>query len=739
MFTCGVRDFKLLFPEIEIDVSSNFKDSVFLHNPYLTKLNKKDEGVEFYKVGYPIINNANAASTHFTQGFLFDMLAAADYHERLPMPIYKLMSMFSNGRIGDPDIKVEELKPYRDICKDFHRQRPDVHLTKDEKRTNIIRDMYGVEKYWVIAPGGKRDCTTKIWDWRRFQKVVDYFDGQIKFVVVGRSDHLVEKLRGVLDLTDKFNDNLRGIFPLVYHSEGVVSGVSFLMHLAAAFPATHEQFEAKGRKPCVAIYGGREPTTFTCYTNHQVLHTNGAWTCCDNGGCWQSRVVPIIKDPDKNNRMCHNTVVREGRTIQGCMDNITADDVIRSIEKYYQGNIYRYAIKTRTTKIEVLPTQDKVTGISLLGLKPKPLFYRLRPSKKEIIFLASMKSKGGGEQSAAHIVELMRAAGWKVHFVPYADVHENFKGIQLAPYDFSTLAANQKPDIPLFFYANDQIWDFCEKAQEIVAKASAVGIGINFANGSLPKCKWLHETGKLKAVVFQNEEKRDEFDRDVIGFENTNRVVLFGAINLDKFLDICPPNRNGSGSKDFVVLKHGLPDWRKYVTNQSQGTGDKIHIWQKKFFKETDAEFYSRLLKDIPDIRFEFMEAHPEVIDAFKDEPRMKFYKFNEIPVEEFLARGHVYLHRMSNAWRDQYPRVVAEALAAGLPVLSEPRDGTKDRIIHGNTGFYCCHYDEYLLNLKTLKRKEGLRSTMGQFAKDWARQNLDPRRWLDVLEQNLF
>ena len=97
--------------------------------------------------------------------------------------------------------------------------------------------------------------------------------------------------------------------------------------------------------------------------------------------------------------------------------------------------------------------------------------------------------------------------------------------------------------------------------------------------------------------------------------------------------------------------------------------------------------------------------------------------------------RGHIYLYRSSNKWRDQYPRVVAEALAAGLPVLSEPRDGTKDRIVHGVTGFYCCHYDEFLLNVRTLRRKTDLCYEMGNTAKQWAKKNLDPERWVEVIE----
>ena len=129
------------------------------------------------------------------------------------------------------------------------------------------------------------------------------------------------------------------------------------------------------------------------------------------------------------------------------------------------------------------------------------------------------------------------------------------------------------------------------------------------------------------------------------------------------------------------------------------------------------------------------MAAHPEVIQAFGHEPRMIFHDWNSMSPEQFLSTGHLYLHRMSNAWRDQFPRVVAEALAAGLPVLSEPRDGTRDRMDYGNIGLHCIDYDGFLYAIKLLQRKEKYRQEMGAKAKDWARANLDPRRWIETLE----
>ena len=718
MFTCGIRDFKLLFPDIEINVDSNFP-ALWENNPHLTRtLQQSQEGVEFYKVGYPIINNSNNSSMHFTQGFLLDMIAVADGTKSLGMSIGEFSRTFSKGSVGDYDLGVGNIdkepfatwkEKYDKITKQgFGRQYADIFLTEQEKSYDMIKDVYGVEKYWLIAPGGKTDCTCKIWDWRRFQKVVDHFDGLIKFVTIGKSEHVLERLDNVIDLTDKFNKDIRSLLPLTYHAEGCVSGVTFLMHLAAAMPPKRKN----ERKPCVSIYGGREPTSFTAYCNHQILHTNGAFDCCDNGGCWHSRVVPLGTSPSRNTRICRNPLLDNGRTIPACMNAITSDDVIRSLEKYYDGNIYSY-MKPQKKKIE-----KKIEIVE-------------KVNEKELNLLASLSSKGGGEQSALKVAEVLRESGWKINFHPWDSVHKNYIDKEICKGSFKDgMLENMKSGLPLLFYANDQIGPFLESAQDIVNKSSDVIIGINYINSSLPKNRWLDTTNKLRAVIFQNQEKKNEFERDRIGFEHTKQIVLFGAIDLNQFLEILPKEKKD----DLVILKHCTSDWRKYITTESAKAGEKIHLWQKNIIKEDDMKFYSRLLKDTKNTRFEFMEAHKEIADFFKNEPRMIFHKWDSIPVTEFLARGHIYLYRTSNAWRDQYPRVVAEALAAGLPVLSEPRDGTKDRMDYGNIGFHCVDYDGFLYAIKLLQRKEKYRQRMAMEAKSWAKNNLDPKKWVEVI-----
>lgn len=750
MFTAGIRDFKLLFPYIRINVETNQK-ILFENNPYIDRtLKKGDPEVEFYTVGYPL-GSINESHRHFAGMFFMDMVANVDEHSPLytedgkRFPLWQFCAAYANGNVGDPSMadkgkNAKAREPFISIRekykklgdKGFCKQCGDIHLSEEEKKNNLIERVYGFDKYWVVAPGGKRDCTAKVWDWRRFQEVINHFDGRIKFVVIGRSDHLVEKLDNVIDLTDKFNKDVRGLIPLVYHAEGCVSGPSFLNHLAAAVPPKNRN----SRKPCVVIWGGREPSHWCNYTNHQMLHMNGVFDCCDNGGCWKARIVPLQKDPQHNKNLCSNKIVSEGKTIQACMHSITTQDVIRAIEKYYDGNIYTYSNFERK---ETVCVQDK---------KEEETVVVSEKVGKEINLLGNLNTSGGGEQSLVKIAEVLDKAGWKVNLHPWGSVHKNFSNVpQLvnkpfrkpgtSSFEFGPMEKEMRSGVPLLFYGNDCVWDFPKYAQGIVNKSSTVIMSINFMNGDLPKCEWLDKTGKLKCVVFQNPEKLEDWERQSFLFRKTKLMVGVGAIDLTKMLEVCPPEHyNGP----FVILKHGKADARKYVTKQTQNKGPKPHIWQKHFGKELSTKFYSRLLKDTKDTVFEFMEAPSELVNFFKDEPRMVFHKWNAMPVEDFLSRGHLYLDHLSNDWSHSYPRTVGEAMAAGLPIICEPRDGQMDRVgrRYGDSGLLAVDYDEFCEGIRKFQRKEKWRQEVGRFNKDWARTNLRPEKWVEIIEDSL-
>ena len=141
--------------------------------------------------------------------------------------------------------------------------------------------------------------------------------------------------------------SLRQFIRLMHHAAGVVCPVTFAMHLAAA---VETRAGAPKVRPCVVIAGGREPTHWEAYPQHQYLSTVGALSCCLEGGCWKSR-CQLVGDGDEKDRrnVCEQPVqLTPDLRIPRCLDMITADDVIRRIELYLAG-VHDQPIATERT------------------------------------------------------------------------------------------------------------------------------------------------------------------------------------------------------------------------------------------------------------------------------------------------------------------------------------------------------------------------------------------------------
>ena len=113
------------------------------------------------------------------------------------------------------------------------------------------------------------------------------------------------------------------------------------MHLPAAVDVPPGRPK---NRACVVVAGGREPQQWEAYPHHQFLSTNGALDCCDNGGCWRSRCQKVGDGDPKDDDLCLYPVqVDRDLQVRKCVAMITAGDVIRRIELYYQSGGALYA------------------------------------------------------------------------------------------------------------------------------------------------------------------------------------------------------------------------------------------------------------------------------------------------------------------------------------------------------------------------------------------------------------
>jgi len=296
VMTNAIRDLHLAHPgKFITDVRTPASD-IFVNNPYITKL-QYDEG-EYNKINtwfasnigktkmlgdinvidmqYPLIHQSGARGAHFAEG-----------HREFLEETLK--------------IKISQTKI-----------RPEIYLSEQEKNLpRLIKD-----KYWVINSGSKSDYTLKQYPY--YQEVVDLLKDKIQLVQIGVKSHLHQPLRGVIDMVGK-TDNLRDLFRLIYHAEGVITCVSLPMHVAAAF-----------KKPCVVVAGAREGTRWELYPNHRFIYVNGCLPCADYDGCWRS------KSAECNYKK---------KGIPTCMSLIKPEEVAREVERYYDGGLLKYDIK----------------------------------------------------------------------------------------------------------------------------------------------------------------------------------------------------------------------------------------------------------------------------------------------------------------------------------------------------------------------------------------------------------
>lgn len=279
MMTVAIRDLHKTFPEQFLTglAEGSSCDWLFENNPYITKIDKGTESM-FLNMEYPSIHRSGWRGTHFCEGYVRFL------SKRLKRKVH-LTSML-----------------------------PDVHLSEEEKSwTNQVEEQLGYKgKFWLINAGVKtEDYSLK--RWLGYQKVVDLLKHDVQFVQVGGGEatHDHPPLEGVLSLVGQTDG--RQFVRLMNAAEGCLTGVSFPMHLAAAF-----------QKPCVVVAGGREPARWEMYPNHAFHYTNGRLSCCAYDGCWKNKPLD-----------CLNWVGNQPR----CMAMITPEAVAQSVLDYYRGGM----------------------------------------------------------------------------------------------------------------------------------------------------------------------------------------------------------------------------------------------------------------------------------------------------------------------------------------------------------------------------------------------------------------
>jgi len=250
MLTAALRDIKRWYPHWEIDVKTS-TDALWENNPYITRLTPGDVDMVL-GMEYPAIHESNQnKEVHFIHGFI----------------------KFINEKLN-LQVKLTEFKP-------------DIHLTDEEKEKKLPGEPD--EPFWIFVAGGKEDYPHKAMWTERWQEIVDHLDG-IPLVQSGGSDeghfHYTMKGDHVTNMVGK-TPNMRDLMGLIYRSVGVISHVTFHMHLAMALDSY-----------AVTVAGGLEPPNWEAYPTykHKYVHTIGELPCCGENACWKLKNCENLED-----------------------------------------------------------------------------------------------------------------------------------------------------------------------------------------------------------------------------------------------------------------------------------------------------------------------------------------------------------------------------------------------------------------------------------------------------------
>lgn len=310
MLTAAVRDLHLTYPGKYITNIKTSAPDIWRNNPYITNFDESESDIVI-DAEYKLINKSNQGGYHFIHGF----------HQ-------------------DIENKLNIKLPLTDAC-------GDIHLSGDEMRwMSQIQEMGIRDRFWIISAGGKFDFTSKYWNPEKWQEVVDHFKGKITFVQTGMSNHFHPPLNNTINLIGK--TNLRQYIRLFYHSVGVLSTITCAMHFAAAVPS---KYGLKNR-PCVVVATGMEPPSWEKYSTHKYITRAGTMPCCDKGGCWRKYCSEPVGEIIEDHKKCVNRVFYDipdnykdkfnNFYIPKCMDDITSQEVIQSIEQYYNNGLLKY-------------------------------------------------------------------------------------------------------------------------------------------------------------------------------------------------------------------------------------------------------------------------------------------------------------------------------------------------------------------------------------------------------------
>ena len=333
----------------------------------------------------------------------------------------------------------------------------------------------------------------------------------------------------------------------------------------------------------------------------------------------------------------------------------------------------------------------------------------IKSDKPLFRLFCNTRGDGGCGRSINWFMERFIEKGWNVEYV-YSNPQPS--GTYRRCGNPNIVATNNldrlRAPCNVFMLASDDfVWEF--KKDYVVKMMSGINakrkvMYINYRIGEIGAIPWTQEWDKY---IFLNSELKNAFESNYMKSKSFDEMYSFNTKVLAPPTDLTEYLKN---DPDYSLLN--------IVRHSSQG--------DSKYAKDFNGKI-RRILDKFPNATIRLMPG-PSFLEDFGD--RVIAYKKNNPPVNEFLKLGSVFWYNLPEGYAEGGPRVILEAMASGLSVVTGNHSGPRDRIIHGENGFLCSSFEEEMEAFRELSF-EFTRRKMGEAAKEHARREFNPEKWI--------
>ena len=333
-------------------------------------------------------------------------------------------------------------------------------------------------------------------------------------------------------------------------------------------------------------------------------------------------------------------------------------------------------------------------------------------TKAKLHFALMCNRSNGGFDSAITLIDLLAEqfdiCAWSLYGELYDGHAEMFNGRDI-PLKTSIPVPEINSGEHVFIYMNDYpaiFSNYSKQWQAQLSKAGSLQIGFNRILGSLPLESWLADY--LDKIYFLDNKMESDWSSMVRNKQliNVPTEVLPPPVLLDEFLD--------------VSCEKVMPIVFGRLAGDGAVPSNSIEFYQKMATQHVTAEFW-------------FMPAAEILVEAFAENPQFKFFKPNEISVIEFFTACDIYMLTYQNGVPIPGPRSLIEAMAASCAPIVVNREGPKDRVVHGVSGFCADTDEDFYQYAKLLVTNSELRIKISAAARERA-QTFKAQHWIEKI-----